>query len=41
MGVAKVRRLKQLEDEVKRLNQFVADLSVEKAMLQDALARKL
>ena len=41
MGVAEVRRLKQLEDEVKRLKQLVADLSLDKAMLQDALGKRL
>lgn len=41
MGVAEVRRPKQLEDEVKRLKQLVADLSLDKAMLQDALGKKL
>lgn len=39
MGVAEVRRLKQLEDEVRRLKQLVADLSLDKAMLQDALGK--
>ena len=41
MGVAEVRRLKQLEDEVKRLKRLVADLSLDKAMLQDALGKRL
>jgi putative transposase len=41
LGVAEVRRLKQLEDEVKRLKQLVADLSLDKAMLQDALGKRL
>jgi putative transposase len=41
MGVAEVRRLKQLEDEVRRLKQLVADLSLDKAMLQDALGKRL
>jgi len=39
LGVAEVRRLKQLEDEVRRLKQLVADLSLDKAMLQDALEK--
>lgn len=41
LGVAEVRRLKHLEDEVRRLKQLVADLSLDKAMLQDALTKKL
>ena len=41
MGVTEVRRLKQLEDENRRLKQMVADLSLDKAMLQDVLSKKL
>ena len=37
--MAGVRRPKQLEDEVRRLKQLVADLSLDKAMLQDALGK--
>jgi putative transposase len=40
MGVAEIRRLKQLEDENRRLKQVVADLTLDKAMLQDVLRRK-
>jgi len=36
-----VRRLKQLEDENNKLRKVVADLSLDKEMLQDALRRKL
>ena len=36
-----MRRLKQLEDENGKLGKVVADLSLDKAMLQDALRRKL
>jgi len=36
-----MRRLKQLEDENSKLRKLVADLSLDKAMLQDALPRKL
>jgi putative transposase len=36
-----MRRLKQLEDENNKLRKVVADLSLDKAMLQDALRRKL
>ena len=41
MGIAEVRRLKQLEEENRKLKQLVADLSLDKAMLQDALQGKL
>ncbi len=41
MGVAEVRKLKQLEDENRRLKQMVADLSLDKAMLQDVLSKKV
>jgi len=40
MGVAKLRRLKQLEEENRKLKSLVADLSLNKAMLQDALRGK-
>lgn len=36
-----MRRLKQLEDENGRLKRIVADLSLDKEMLQDVLKRKL
>jgi putative transposase len=41
MGVAEVRRLRQLEEENRKLKQLVADLSLDKAMLQDVIAKKL
>jgi len=41
MGVGEVRRLKQLEEENRKLKQLVADLSLDKSMLQDALKGKL
>ena len=41
LGVAEVRRLRQLEQENRRLKQLVADLSLDKAMLQDVLSKKL
>lgn len=41
MGVAELRRLKQLEEENRKLKQLVADLSLDKVMLQDVLAKKL
>jgi putative transposase len=36
-----MRRLRQLEDENTKLRKVVADLSLDKEMLQDALRRKL
>jgi len=39
LGVPKIRRLKQLEDENRRLKQIVADLTLDKAMLQDIARR--
>ena len=36
-----MRRLKQLEDENSKLRKVVADLSLDKEMLLDALRRKL
>ena len=41
LGVAEMRRLKQLEDENKRLKRLVADLTLDKQMLQDVLSKKL
>ena len=41
MGVVEVRRLKQLEDENRKLKQLVADLSLDKVMLQDVVRSKL
>ena len=41
LGVAEVRRLKQLEEENRKLKQLVADLSLDKAILQDVLSKKL
>jgi len=40
MGVAELRRLKQLEQENGKLKRLVADLSLDKAMLQDVLRKK-
>lgn len=39
MGVAEIRRLKLLEDENSKLKRLVADLSLDKEMLQDALRK--
>lgn len=41
MGVAELRRLKQLEKENKRLKQLVADLTLDKHMLQEVIEKKL
>jgi putative transposase len=41
LGPSEVRHLKQLEEENRRLKQMVADLSLDKYMLQDVLSRKL
>ena len=41
LGVGELRRLKQLEDENRQLKQLVADLSLDKHILQDVLSKKL
>jgi putative transposase len=41
LGITEIRRLKQLEDENRRLKQVVADLTLDKQMLQDVLSKKL
>ena len=38
---SEMRRLRQLEEENTKLKRLVADLSLDKAMLQDVLAKKL
>ena len=38
---SEMKRLRQLEDENSRLKKIVADLSLDKAMLQDVLSKKL
>ena len=40
MGTAEIRRLEQLEEENTKLKRLVADLSLDKAMLQDVLRKK-
>jgi len=40
MGVAEVRKLRVLEEENRKLKQLVADLSLDKQMLQDVLRKK-
>ena len=39
MGIVEVRRLKQLEQENHKIKQLVADLSLDKQMLQDVLRK--
>ena len=41
LGVAELRRLRQLEEENRKLKQLVADLSLDKLMLHDVLSKKL
>ena len=38
---SEMKRLKQLEDENRRLKKLVADLSLDREMLQDVIRRKL
>ena len=40
LGPSELRRLKQLEEENVKLKRLVADLSLDKVMLQDVLKRK-
>jgi len=40
MGVAELRRLRQLEDENRKLKQLVADLTLDKHILQEVLSKK-
>ena len=41
LGIAELRRLRQLEDENRRLKQLVADLTLDKHMLQEVVRKKL
>jgi putative transposase len=41
LGVGELRRLKLLEEENRKLKQLVADLSLDKHILQDVLSKKL
>ena len=40
LGVSELRRLRQLEDENNRLKRLVADLTLDKHMLSEALRKK-
>lgn len=39
MGIAELRRLREVESENRRLKQLVADLTLDKQMLQEALRK--
>ena len=41
MMPSEMKRLRELEDENNRLKRIVADLSLDKEMLQDVIKRKL
>ncbi len=41
MGVGELQRLKQLEEENRKLKQLVADLSLDKHILQEVISKKL
>lgn len=41
LGVTELRKLRQLEEENAQLKKLVADLSLDKQMLQDVLKKKL
>ncbi len=41
LGTEELRQLKSLEEENKRLKSLVADLSLDKQILQDVLSKKL
>ena len=41
MGVSELRKLRQLEDEKVRLKRLVADLTLDKHILNEVLAKKL
>jgi putative transposase len=41
LGMPELRRLRQLEEENRQLKRMVADLSLDKQMLQDVLSKKL
>ncbi len=41
VGISEIRRVRQLEDENIRLKQIVADLTLDKQMLQDVLKKNV
>lgn len=40
MAVAEIRRLRQLEEENRKLKQLVGNLTLDKVILQEVLAKK-
>jgi putative transposase len=40
MGTAEIRELRQLREENSKLKRLVADLSLDKTMLQEVIAKK-
>ncbi len=40
LGVSELRRLRQLEEENRQLKRLVADLTLDKQMLQDVLSKR-
>jgi putative transposase len=40
IGMSEIRRLKQLENENSKLKPLIADLTLDRSMLQDVLKRK-
>ena len=40
LGISELRKLKQQEDEIRRLKSLVADLMLDKQMLQDVVQKK-
>ncbi len=41
LGPSELKKMKQLEEENRRLKHMVADLSLDKAMLQEVIGKKL
>ena len=41
IGIAELQRLRQLEEENRKLKKIVADLSLDKHILQDVLSKKI
>ena len=41
MGIAELRRMRQLEEENCKLKGIVADMTLDKKMLQDVLSKKV
>jgi putative transposase len=41
MGMTELRQMKQMEEEIRHLKRLVADLSLDKQMLQDVIKQKL